>query len=157
VDLVVHAWRAKARMLARVGLGARGVAALERALSEDPEDLQTRLDLYTLLLGQRRFEQALVELDQALPRLDPEVRVRLLPARAELLCELLRDAEALATIDEALVHMPDDPRAIYTRGRALALLGNLVEARDAMARVLELEPDNPGAARALAQIEAALT
>jgi tetratricopeptide (TPR) repeat protein len=150
------AWSRQARSLRALSREAEAEQTLERALTENPDDLQARVDLHALLHGQRRFADALVQLDRALPRLDSGIRISLLPARAELLCELERDTEALATIEEALVHMPDNPRAIYTHGRALALLGRLDQARAAMARVVELEPDNPAANRALAQIVGAL-
>ncbi|HLT35434.1 MAG TPA: tetratricopeptide repeat protein [Enhygromyxa sp.] len=155
-----EAWMAKARMLGSVGLGAKTAAPIERALeltlARDPDDLQARVDLYSLLHNQRRFDEALAQLDLALPRLAPGDRVRSLTARAELLCQLQREGEALASVEQALEHMPDDPRTLYTHGWALANLGRLAEARVSMARVVELEPDNGAAARALAQIDAAL-
>jgi hypothetical protein len=44
----------------------------------------------------------------------------------------------------------------YLRGRALALLGRLVEARNGMAHVLALDPNNADALRALEMIDTAL-
>lgn len=150
------AWSRQARSLRALDREDEAERLLERALAEEPDDLQLRVDLHVLLHARRRYAEALIQLDLALPQLDPGDRIRLLPARAELLCELLREDEALVTIEEALEHMPNDPRALYTHSRALANLGRLDEARVSMARVLELAPDNPAAARALAQIDAAL-
>ncbi|MFO7561607.1 MAG: tetratricopeptide repeat protein [Enhygromyxa sp.] len=150
------AWTRQARSLRALGRELEAEQALARALAEDPDDLQARVDLYTLRHAQRRFAEALTELDRALPRLEFGARVHLLRSRADLLCELERAEEGLATIDEVLEHTPDDPRALYIRGWALGLLGRLAEARTAIGRVRELEPDNPAAARALAQIDAAL-
>ncbi|HVI03448.1 MAG TPA: tetratricopeptide repeat protein [Enhygromyxa sp.] len=150
------AWSRRARSLRVLGRDAEAEQLLARALAEDPDDLQARVDLYTILHGQRRHAEALAQLDRALPRLDFDIRISLLPARAELLCELDRETEALKTVEEALEHTPDNPRALYNHGRALALLGKLERARASLARVLEFEPDNPAAKRAIAQIDAAL-
>ena len=147
----------QARALEQMGRVQEAEACLRRALSSDPGEVQAQVDLYVLLHRQRRFADALESLELALPQLDPADRIGLLPGRAELLCELMRGEEALTTIEEVLTHGPDNPRVVYTHGRALAMTGQLERAKVAMARVVALEPDNGPAQRALAQISAALT
>jgi tetratricopeptide (TPR) repeat protein len=73
-------------------------------------------------------------------------------------CGLQRDEAdvGLSAAEAALSLAPDNGRAFYQRGWALGMLGRLPEAHASFRRLLELEPNNQDARRALNKIEAAL-
>jgi tetratricopeptide (TPR) repeat protein len=144
-------WLAKAEML-----GEHGVDLLRRAIAREPERLALHVALYGLL-GQRKDQAgAIAALDGALPLATGSQRAHLQHVKAELCCTLERGEEGLEAIDEALLDDPSSPRRHYVRGWALGMLGQLEQARAAMRRVLELQPGEPSAVRALAQLDQAL-
>lgn len=144
------------RSLHATGQLERAEAQLRLALDETPDDIQARTDLHTLLSALGRPREALAELERAIAGLNESNARQLWPARAELLCELERGEEAVELTTVLLEGTPDDPRLRYTHGRALALCGRLEQAEHAMSSVLELEPDNAAARRALDMIRGAL-
>ena len=96
-------------------------------------------------------------LDGVLPRFRSAAdRIRLLEEQTFLWAECAGGVEALRSADAAAALGSNSIRTHYLRGRALALLGRLEEARTEMRHVLRLDPNNADAQRALKMIEAAL-
>ncbi len=75
---------------------------------------------------------------------------------ARTLVEEFKFAKALTKIDYAIHLQPDDPKFHALRGNILQSLLLLVEARDAYARALELDPETPHAERNLRVCERVL-
>jgi Flp pilus assembly protein TadD len=81
--------------------------------------------------------------------------IRLLEEQSFLWAECERGKEALNSANGALELGSQSVRTHYLRGRALALLGRLAEARQQMILVLTLDSNNADAQRALGMIDAA--
>jgi len=95
-------------------------------------------------------------LDGALVRFSTAVeRIWLLEEQSFLWAECERGEEALNSADAAKKLGSNSIRTHYLRGRALALLGRLEEARSEMNQVLALDPNNADAKRGLNMIVAA--
>jgi hypothetical protein len=75
--------------------------------------------------------------------------------RSELLLQLGRRCDALATIDASLVSAPDSPDRLFTRGEILVELGWLDQGQVVLLRVLELVPGSQAARRLLLRISEA--
>ncbi len=127
------------------------------AVRLDPDQVLHYRNLAQLLVDQRRWAGALGALEKGLERARAaEDKVRLLEGLAFVCAEEERAAQALEYVDQAVALGADTGRTHYLRGRALALLGRLPEARDEVRRVLELEPEHAEARQALGMIESAL-
>jgi Flp pilus assembly protein TadD len=91
-----------------------------------------------------------VMLDGAVARFtNPADRIWLLEEQSFLWAECERGEEALRSVEAALALGSNSVRTHYLRGRALALLGRLEEARNEMIQVLTLDRNNADAQRAL--------
>lgn len=142
-----------ANALAAVGDAAGAETEYRRALDCEGDPLPVRYAYADFLTRQQRWADALAVVDAAVVpgSADPLV-LGLWEDKAYLHCELNDGAAALAAADEALKQEPQRVRASFLRGRALALLGRLDEAREQLRRVLALEPDHPDARRGLAML-----
>lgn len=76
--------------------------------------------------------------------------------RASLLSDVGRFDEALAVIDEALGHDPDDPTLLSTEGWLLLKLGRPADARSVLAALVASQPDSPWNLYLLSAAEAGL-
>lgn len=147
-----------------LGLALRGLgrhdeaeAMFRRAIEVEPGRVFHYRNLAQLLIDQRRWAGALGALEAGLDKATAtEDKVRLLEGLAFVCAEEERAAQALEYIDRAIALGATSARTHYLRGRSLALLGRLGEARDEVRRVLELEPENGEAKEALAMIEKAM-
>jgi tetratricopeptide (TPR) repeat protein len=139
------------------GLFRHGMAVLNAALQQGAE-LREAWFLKARFLNSIGFNRAAAEmLDGALAgQTGTPDRVWLLEEQAFLWAECQRGAEALRSVEAAAALGSDSVRSHYLRGRALALLGRLQEAREGMKLVLALDPQNADAQRALSMIEDAL-
>lgn len=163
LDLAPHGpWAGAAHAnlgLALCGLGRDDEAEelYRHALRLDPGQVLHYRNLGQLLVDQQRWAGALGVLEAGLGRAAaPEEQVRLLEGLGFVCAEEERAGQALEYIDRAIALGADSGRTHYLRGRALALLGRLEEARDEVKRVLELEPGNAEAKQAMGMIEKAL-
>jgi Flp pilus assembly protein TadD len=96
-------------------------------------------------------------LDTAITRFtSAEERVVLLEDQSFFWAECEQGADALRSAEAAAGLGSTSLRTRYFRGRALALVGRLEEARIEMVAVLALEPENPHALRAIGMIDDAL-
>ncbi len=127
------------------------------AIQLDPGQVLHYRNLAQLLMDQKRWAGALGALETGLQRaMSAEDRIRFLEGMAYVYAEEERGEQALRHVEQAVALGASSARAHYLRGRALALLGKLEEAREEMARVLELDPENEDAHQAVEMIEKAL-
>jgi tetratricopeptide (TPR) repeat protein len=132
-------------------------AMFKRAIELDPSRVAHYRNLAQLLIDQRRWAGAFGALDTGLDQAATnDDKVRLLEGLAFVCAEEERAAQALDYVDRAIALGAKGARTYYLRGRALALLGRLAEARDEVRRVLEMEPGHAEATEALAMIDKAL-
>jgi tetratricopeptide (TPR) repeat protein len=128
-----------------------------RAVRADPGQVLHYRNLAQLLIDQQRWAGALGALEAGLERAaTAEDKVRLLEGLAFVCAEEERAGQALEYVDRAMALGAGSARTHYLRGRALALLGRLEEARDEVKRVLNLEPENAEARQAMGMIDKAL-
>jgi tetratricopeptide (TPR) repeat protein len=139
------------------GLFRRGLAILNSALQEEgalPEAWLRKAQFLNFIGFNRTAAEML---DGALARHPSAAdRILLLEEQSFLWAECERGEEALGSADAAAALGSDSVRTHYLRGRALALLGRLEEAREEMNRVLVLDPQHADARRALGMIDDAL-
>jgi tetratricopeptide (TPR) repeat protein len=133
------------------------MAVLNQALQEDLELLEPWF-LKASFLNSLGFNRAAAEmLDGALARFSRAAeRIGLFEEQSFLWAECERGEEALRSADAAVALGSNSVRTHYLRGRALALLGQLEEARNEMNQVLTLDPHNADAKRARNMIDDAL-
>lgn len=139
------------------GLFRRGIAVLNQAL-QDGIELRDAWFLKARFLNSVGFNRtAAAMLDGALSRsTNTADRIWLFEEQSFLWAECGRGDEALRNADAALGLGSNSVRTHYLRGRALALVGRLEEARTEMNRVLTLDPNNADAQRGLNMIDAAI-
>jgi tetratricopeptide (TPR) repeat protein len=148
---------ASARAAFNSGLFRRGIAILNQAIERGAEPLGAWL-LKAHFLNSVGFNRAAAEmLGAAAGRFAGAAdRIALLEEQSFLWAECGRGEEALGSADAAVRLGSDSPRTHFLRGRALALVGRLEEARDEMRHLLDLDPDDPDARRGPRMIEEAL-
>jgi tetratricopeptide (TPR) repeat protein len=148
---------AAARAAFAQGLFRRGIAFLNAALEEAAELPEAWL-LKARFFNSLGFNRLAAEmLDGALARHTRAAdRIALLEEQSFLWAECDRGEEALRSADDAEALGSSSVRTHYLRGRALALLGRLEEARAKLNDVLALDPQNADALRARKMIDDAL-
>ncbi len=145
------------RAFAELGDMPAAERAHEKAIAAAPTNPLLYLNYADTFIKQRRGEDALRVLDAGLPwAQSPVEKVPLLEARGHVLAGMLRGQEALDCVDQAVTLGSNSVKTHYIRGRALAMLGRLPEAKQAMEQVLRLDPNMAAAREALQQIDAAL-
>jgi tetratricopeptide (TPR) repeat protein len=147
----------QANSLAALGDADLAEALYRRAIALEPTRAPHYLNFVGLLVDQNRWDEALAFIEAGLEHATkPAHRIRLLEDQAFAHAEQERGEEALRSADAAVGLGSDSVRTHYLRGRALALLGRLGEARTEMERVLALDPSNADGRRALGMINQAL-
>jgi tetratricopeptide (TPR) repeat protein len=127
------------------------------ALAREPQRQAFAYMLAHLLRQQGRGEEALAVINRALEHPGQDrFTARLYEERGYLFAEEQRGEESLRDADQAFAMGGETPSVRYLRGRALALLGRLAEARDEMQRVLRQDPNHADAQRGLRMIDEAL-
>jgi tetratricopeptide (TPR) repeat protein len=149
---------AAAREFMKGGLFRRAIGILNHALQDRPELLEAWF-LKSRFLNSIGFNRAAAEmLEGALAKTSTVAdQIWLLEEQSFVWAEAENGEAALRSAEAASSPGSSSIRTHYLRGRALALLGRLEEARDEMKKVLSLDPVNADAQRALAMIEPALT
>jgi tetratricopeptide (TPR) repeat protein len=147
----------QANSLARLGDLAAADQLYRQALALEPERLSHARNYVRFLIDTQRMAEALPVLDAALERTTANADlIALLEDRALVLAEQGKAAESLESIEAAVARGSDSVRTHYVRGRSLALLGRLEEARQEILRVLTLDPENAEGKRALEMIDSVL-
>jgi Flp pilus assembly protein TadD len=129
--------------LDQLGRSAEAVAPLKKAIEINPNFLDARRNLVSILLRMNRADEAYAQLVEVV-RLDPRDAV----ARSNLgVCLMMqsRPAEALEQFETAVRLDPSYANARYFLARSLAEAGRTQEAAAQLRSVLELKPDHPGA------------
>jgi tetratricopeptide (TPR) repeat protein len=136
------------------GLFRRGLAILNYALVRNRTQSEAWL-LKARFLHSLGFNRAAAEmLDAALTcGISSDQQVQLLEEQSFLWAECSRGEEAVASADAAWRLGSNSIRTHYLRGRGLALIGRLAEAREEMLQVLAQDRDNPDARRGLSMID----
>lgn len=148
---------AAARSAFERGLFRRGLATLNQALQEGLDSAEAWC-LKSRLLHTVGYNRAAAEMvGEALATVnDVADRVELLEEQAFLWAECQRGEDAYRSAEAARNLGSDSIRTHYLRGRSLALLGRLDEARQEIRQVLSRDPNNADAQRALPMLDAAL-
>jgi tetratricopeptide (TPR) repeat protein len=147
----------KANSLVAIGRLAEARALYETAIAREPDRATHYQNYVRLLVRGREWGRAIETIDEALAHVaGAEDRARLLEDRSYVFAEQDKGEEALAAAREALALAPRRTRARYLYGRGLGLVGRLEEAREEMARVLEQDPENADARRAIGLLDEAL-
>ena len=138
-----HMW---VHALLEAGAPAAAIAAEEEAdgkYAPDPFHLNTMARAYAM---KRRFNDALAAIDGALD-LDPTDPSHHLCLRADILLDLERYDEAISDADAVLAMEPDHWHSHYQVAHACFSLGRQNDARDRIAELVRLAPDDPSALR----------
>lgn len=157
-ELIGVAYCNQANAYVKLQNAERAEPLFNAAIKVDPSRPSHYFNYYLLLSEQRRWAEMLDVLERGLPHAatsDP-LRPTMLAEKAWVLAELERSKDALEAADEALRLAPENAKARYMRGRALAALGRLGEARLDIERVLATKPENADAKRAIKMIDDAL-
>jgi predicted Zn-dependent protease len=123
----------------RTGDLAGAEATYRSWLNNDPRSAEANRAYGKLLLGERRFTDAVQRFDKLLELLPGEVNATLL--QAEALIGLSRTGEALATLLALAEEVPSDPAVLMLLARCYQLAGQPAAAVDTYRRVLLLNPD----------------
>ena len=135
-----------ANSLARLGDPTTAAALYQQAIALEPGRISHHINYVRFLIERQKWDEALAAVHAALPSATANADfIALLEDRAAILAAQDNGAEALASADEAVAHGSDSVRTHYLRGRALALLGRLDEARVEVLRVLASIPITPRA------------
>ena len=129
--------------LDQLGRQAEAVEPFEKAIGINPNFLDARRNLVSVLLRMNRADEAYKQLVEVV-RLDPKDAV----ARSNLgVCLMMQSrlAEALEQFETAVELNPTYVNGRYYLARALAQAGRNEEAAAQLRRVLELKPDHAGA------------
>jgi tetratricopeptide (TPR) repeat protein len=139
------------------GLFRRGIAILNQALQEGRELSEAWLSKAHVFHSIGYNRTAAEMLRSAVERFSSAERIILLETGAFLWAECERGQESLRNVEMAMELGSNSLRTHYLRGRALASLGRLQEAREEMKIVLTRDPENSDANRALQMINGALS
>lgn len=149
---IAHANRGNAHAI--LGNAEEAVSDYEKAIRREPSRATHYLNYELLFARAKRWTEAADVLGRGLIMVEGADAVPLLVEKARIANEQERAESGLFAADEALALAPDHPRALYQRAWALGMLGRLEEARTSLTRLLELEPKNESAQRALAKLDA---
>ncbi len=128
-----------------------------RAIAREPGRATHYANYVRLLLDQKRLDVAEPVIDRALRcATEQGLMGRLLADKSFIFAEQVKGEKALEHADAAIERGGPGIRAYYLRGRALALLGRLAEARRMMLKVLKLDPKNADALAAIERIDEAM-
>lgn len=140
----------------QAGRPDEALKAASAAIKADPANPVVRRMKAALLVGQKRYADALVEMQEAF-RLEPEDGVNLIN-RAVVYRRLNRIDDALADIDEAIRMDPLDDGALTIKAQVLRQAGRNAEAGAVFDTMVELDRNGQTLnsrcwARALAKVE----
>lgn len=151
---IAHANRGNAH--AALGDIGRAKEDYEEAIRREPERGTHYLGYARLHVRGRRWADAVGVVERGLRCVRGEEAVPLLLEKARSSNEQEKADIGLEAADEVLSILPDHPRALYQRAWALGMLGRLEDASSSLNRLLELEPGNRDAQRALTTLQAAM-
>jgi predicted Zn finger-like uncharacterized protein len=133
-------YKALGRVAMAQGRYADGLAAYQRGLELDPEDIEAKFLVGTALVRQHEFDKAL-ETFEAVAKVDRDFPGLALE-RGILFQESGRTEEALREYEAALAKAPNDPDLMLKVGCGKAEAGNGAEADKLLHKVLEQRPNS---------------
>jgi YaiO family outer membrane protein len=135
----------RARGLAIAGQRDEAIELLRDSVAGSPADSDARTLLGTVLSWEGRYDEARRELEVVLTERPTHGDALLATINVELWSDHPQRAEELAR--RGLVQHPTDPNYLLARARALVALKRSTEARDALERLMAIDPRNaPGEA-----------
>ena len=140
-------WMFLARMAEDQGQSEQALRWLER-VSEGDEQVEALVHRAIMLGRLKRADEGRTLLLGADPK-TPRDRTRVVQARAELLREDGRPAEAFEVIDAGLIAQPDEPQLLYDRAMLGERLGRLDRMESDLRRLIALRPNHAHAYNAL--------
>ena len=123
--------------LGKLGRHEEAVASYRRSVALKPGNSQAFHNLGNSLIALNRMEEAL---DAFSGIADTQANIDTLVNRGQVLLELKRNDEALASYDRALAREPDNIPSLLGRGAALRALDRNAEALSCFDRVLAIDP-----------------
>jgi tetratricopeptide (TPR) repeat protein len=150
-DTYPYAWAGEALLDLERGAWAAAATGYEAALGLGLDRDYVRYNLGLSYVGTGRYEEA-VEQFEAVIDLDAQYTVEARQQIAELLLELERTEEALATYREIIALDPGAPEPYVNLGSALALSGDVAAAEEAYRTATELDPNLVEAHVGLAEV-----
>jgi len=140
-------WMFLARMAEDQGQPEQSLRWLEQ-VSEGDEQVEALVHRAIVLGRLKRADDGRALLSGAEPR-TPRDRTRVVQARAELLREDGRSAEAFDVVDAGLAAQPDEPQLLYDRAMLGERLGRLDRMESDLRRLIVLRPNHAHAYNAL--------
>jgi len=141
-ELFPDARARRAVCLSQAGKHAAALALLREAISERPDDTESRIQLARALERRGTPEEAVATLKEAVSQLpSPDVY----EALASTLQRQGRAAEAVSLLKDAVARQPREAALRYALGSMLLSAGDEAGAISAMREVLEVEPDHAAA------------
>jgi YaiO family outer membrane protein len=130
----------RARGLAIAGQRDEAIELLRDSVAGSPADSDARTLLGTVLSWEGRYDEARRELELVLTERPTHGDALLATINVELWSDHPERAEELAR--RGLLQRPTDPNYLLARARALVALKRSTEARDALERLLAIDPRN---------------
>jgi len=140
-------WIFLARMAEDQGQPEQTLRWLER-VSDGDEQIEALVHRAIVLGRLKRADDGRALLSSAAPK-TPRDRTRVVQARAELLREDGRPAEAFDVVDAGLADQPDEPQLLYDRAMLGERLGRIDRMESDLRRLIVLRPNHAHAYNAL--------
>ena len=131
-----NAWLAEVPLRVRNRQFAEATAAAGQALKLAPENAEALYQMASIAHASGQVMQAITGYEHAI-KVDPKHAESHL-ARAGLLVDLSRDADALAEVNELQTLKPNDPRGAYLRAVLAERAGDMPTSRAALKKVTDL-------------------
>jgi len=144
----------RARALAIAGQRGEAITLLEDSVALSPGNNDARVLLGTVLSWEGRYDEARRELEVVLAESPTQGDALLASINVELWSDHAERAEELSR--RGLQQRPTDPNYLLARARALVALKRSTEARDALDRLLIIDPRNQPALEMRRSLEASL-
>jgi tetratricopeptide (TPR) repeat protein len=127
-----------------------------QAIATEPTRPTHFINFIRMLFDQKRFDEAepLIERAMSVARDDSTISL-LLENQSAYYAEKMRGEDALRFAEAAIDRGATGIRAVYLRGRALALLGRLDESKAVIRQVLKIDPQNADGLRAMMMLDEA--
>lgn len=141
------AWTLKADVLRRQGKLDQAIEHYHRALIHQPDSPLAQIAVAELYRSIGRPQRALATLERLADRRSPEeIPPRAWLLKGQALADLGARAEAIASLREAAMHAAENQSLLLVEvAQAQHLLGDIVDARICLGRVLQQDPQNPRA------------
>ena len=132
------------------------VSDYEAAIRRERSGVTHYLNYERVWARRKRWAEAGDVIARGLAVLADADAVPLLLEKARICNEQEQAELGLAAADGVLAFVPDQPRALYQRAWALGMLGRLDEAQSSLRRLLQIDPEDQDALKAIEKLEAVM-